>query len=794
MKHVAQTCLLIGLLLAALPALAQTGQITGVATDPHGALIVGAQVQAVNLDTAAKTAASIGSAGAYSLPALQAGRYQIIVSAKEFAPYKSRVIVLAAGQSMVLDVQLAVGSAQTSVTVRAETETIANANPEVNVGPLAATSLLDIPYSVNVMTSQLLQNVQSSSYDDIYRINPTIQPWTAANRGWSPNFIIRGFSQANTSGKAIDGIPFQIAPTSSENLESIQVLSGLSGTLYGGANIAGMVVFTHKAPTQTRFENITMGAHENGTGFFLADLGGLLDRGGKLSYRFNQLGQGGDTPIQYQQTERYLTSGAVDWRPVRNFLFRLNYDHDFRNLDGTSAYWSFSSNATGAAVAFHPAPVGSSLLWAQKFTTFEFNESRYGSSLNWDASKFLSIRGGFIYDLPTVGSQIYSNNNVTDNSGKYSQQTVRMTPQHYLENGANAFADLSFRTKAVRHKLSGGYFENAQTQHLYSSYSASYTASGFNFVTPIYISFPAFATIGGAINDSSKLHNNSVVITDEATIGKHWAAVGGVTHASFLADSYNAATGVLTSSYNKGKWTPTASLTYKPVSMVSTYFTYVQGLEQGTIVLSTGSPIYTNKGQILPALTDHEYEAGAKTTIGKALLTGAWFDINRALQYGVQNTGTTTYTYVQDGREVHKGVEITASGNILPCLTVFGGLNFLSPKVQQNQNNPALNGKEPANVSEQMHKLYAEYHVWHMSNLIVTGGVYYTGKMWADTRNTDKLPAYTLGDLGLRYESKSKVPVTLRANVTNLTNKNYWMNGMYTGAPRATSFSTQFHF
>jgi iron complex outermembrane receptor protein len=487
---------------------------------------------------------------------------------------------------------------------------------------------------------------------------------------------------------------------------------------------------------------------------------------------------------------------VLDWKPVSNLRFRVNYDHDFRNLDGTSAFWSFSSSATGAAVAFHPAPVRSSQLWSQKFTNLDFNESRYGTSLAWDITKFLSIRGGFIYDLPTVGAQIYSNNNVTNNSGTYSQQNEFMTPQNYLENGAYAFADFAFRTKAVRHKLTGGYFENAQTQHLYASYaSAAPLVSGFTFVTPTYISFPTFPAIGGPIRDSSKLHNNSFVFTDEATMGKRWTAVGGVTYASFLADSYTLPTGVLSSSYNKGKWTPTASLTYKPISKVTTYFTYIQGLEQGTIVPRTGSPTYTNGGQILPALTDHEYEAGAKTTIGKALLTGAWYDINRALQYAVQNPGIPiSDTYVQSGREVHKGAEITLSGNILPSLTVFGGLNFLSPKVQQDQANTKLNGKDPANVAEQMHKIYAEYRVSHMRNLIVTGGVYYTGGMWADTQNTDKLPSYTLEDLGLRYESKSKVPVTLRANVTNLTNKNYWLDGFYNGAPRATSVTAQFHF
>ena len=119
MKRIAQTCMLIGLLLASLPALAQSGQIFGNVTDPHGAAVIKAEVQVVNQANGAINKVLTDQMGTYFVPILQPGRYQIVVSATGFGIAKSEVFTLSAGQTLDQNVTLAVEGGQTSIVVTA---------------------------------------------------------------------------------------------------------------------------------------------------------------------------------------------------------------------------------------------------------------------------------------------------------------------------------------------------------------------------------------------------------------------------------------------------------------------------------------------------------------------------------------------------------------------------------------------------------------------------------------------------------------------------------------------------
>ncbi len=220
----------------------------------------------------------------------------------------------------------------------------------------------------------------------------------------------------------------------------------------------------------------------------------------------------------------------------------------------------------------------------------------------------------------------------------------------------------------------------------------------------------------------------------------------------------------------------------------------MQSLEQGQIVPATGSPVYTNAGQALAPFTSDQFEVGSKATMGGMLLTTALFQINRALQYAVQDTPTTS-TYVQDGREVHRGFEFTASGKPAADWTLYGGLTLMHAAVEKKASQPQSEGKVPTNVAQQLAKVYAEYTIPALRRLVLTGGVYYTGKMYADVMNTDRLPAVTTEDLGARFTTDlASHPLILRLDVTNLADKNYWLDSSYTGSPRQVAFSAQLRF
>lgn len=241
--------------------------------------------------------------------------------------------------------------------------------------------------------------------------------------------------------------------------------------------------------------------------------------------------------------------------------------------------------------------------------------------------------------------------------------------------------------------------------------------------------------------------------------------------------------------YEKSKLTPTVSLIYKPVAALTTYATYMESLESGAVVGGT----YTNRGEILPPLVSKQYEIGMKYDVNpNFLLSTALFRIEKANQYS--DLATPIPTYVQDGLQVHNGVELVLTGKITDNLTIMGGGTLMHISVEK-ANNPALEGKKPTNASSRMGKIYAEYALPWIEGLSLTGGIYYTGERYANAANTDKMPGYTLYDLGARYMTRMfDKSLVVRLNATNITGKNYWLASDSLGVPRMIAFSASMMF
>jgi iron complex outermembrane receptor protein len=144
---------------------------------------------------------------------------------------------------------------------------------------------------------------------------------------------------------------------------------------------------------------------------------------------------------------------------------------------------------------------------------------------------------------------------------------------------------------------------------------------------------------------------------------------------------------------------------------------------------------------------------------------------------------------------VHKGVEFTAIGKLTRDLSLLGGFTFLDPKVKKQKQNPLLEGKRPTLVADKMFKVRAEYNVPAVPGLSVSAALNATGASYADTMNTDRLPGFTVYDLGLRYQTKvAQNAMTLRLDISNVTNKHYWSSGSALGEPRTVVLSANYRF
>jgi len=90
-----------------------TGSITGQVTDPSGAVIVGANVTAVNVGTSVKTATQTNASGAYTIRFLPIGTYTVTVEATGFTTQQVSPFALEIDQTAKINASLKIGVSST---------------------------------------------------------------------------------------------------------------------------------------------------------------------------------------------------------------------------------------------------------------------------------------------------------------------------------------------------------------------------------------------------------------------------------------------------------------------------------------------------------------------------------------------------------------------------------------------------------------------------------------------------------------------------------------------------------
>ena len=111
------------LLLSALLLTAQStsgSQIAGVVQDASGAIVVGAEVRAIQTETGATRSTQTGSDGNYVLPGLAVGPYRLQVAKEGFSAYVQSGIVLQVNSNPVINVTLKTGAVSDQVQVTAD--------------------------------------------------------------------------------------------------------------------------------------------------------------------------------------------------------------------------------------------------------------------------------------------------------------------------------------------------------------------------------------------------------------------------------------------------------------------------------------------------------------------------------------------------------------------------------------------------------------------------------------------------------------------------------------------------
>ncbi len=649
------------------------------------------------------------------------------------------------------------------------------------VGPLGTMPLQDTPFSLHVTSGALFENRGAHTVSEALKTNPSVVTLMESN-GYSSlsRVMIRGFTAADQSDLR-DGLvdrSFTFVPL--ENVDRIEVLNGLSGLLYGFSSLGGSINYVSKAPTTERFLSVTLGEHGGGLFSLHGDSGGPIDEAGRWGYRVNVYGEDGSTYIQNSHQRRDLVSGVLQFKPLPNLVLHADIWHQDLDMRGLQTY--LNVNPAGGIPVPSAAGFRATTQYGQDWTYNTSEKNLFGGGVEATLFDFVTIRaayrrGTMWRDYLFVGATL------TDREGSYSEKATGSTRQAETTNSLYALVDLDLHTWSVTHKITVGY---THTDYLYTRGDDVTTSLGTATVaTPQLFANLQFAI--GPTNVWYQQFYRTVLLADRLDFSPTWAALVGVTWANLQQKRWGSGATLATPEYNQHRFTPSASVMFKPVQAVTTYASYVEGLANGGTAPSTAANAY----QVLAPSVSNQAEVGAKATLGRLELTGAFFYINKVNEY----LDPTDNVYKQDGRQAHLGVELSATGKLVSALTLVGGVTFLDARITKASNNPSLEGKSPVNVPRVQARLYLEYAFG--SILTATAGGSYSDRRPVDAANTSYLDGAATFDVGLRHEATlAGQKLALNLTVSNLFNTPYWTyfrsgDGLSLGPPRLLSFTAK---
>ena len=327
MRTVFGCFLLFGLVAAAPHVAAGQATLAGEVKHTTGAVLPGVTVEAASpaLTEKVRTAVTDGS-GRYRIESLPPGSYTVTFSLSGFAPVKREDLMVSGSGVTAVDVELTVGGMAETVTVtpRRRDE-----------------SSLDVPGAINAFTAADVKTAGIDRPQDFVALTPNMSLVQTQNQGTS--FVtVRGISQARNSEPSvavlIDGV--QMANPSQFNqelfdIDTIQVVKGPQGAVYGRNAIGGAIIINTKSPSDALEGNVALGT----------------DSGPGIKVRGGVSGPISDT-LKYRATGSFLDTKGY----IRNAF--LNEDADpFRDVSGRLRLLWEPSNELSADVRVYASGV-----------------------------------------------------------------------------------------------------------------------------------------------------------------------------------------------------------------------------------------------------------------------------------------------------------------------------------------------------------------------------------------------------------------------------------------------------
>jgi iron complex outermembrane recepter protein len=631
-----------------------------------------------------------------------------------------------------------------------------------SIGPLGSTPVLDIPYSIGIVPHDLIENSQAVNFKDVSKYLPLV----AFQEQQGPDILrpqTRGMQGGNFQNSKQDGMTMFITVAEAmEQFEQIEVVNGLSASLYGPANPSGMFNFVTKRPTDYDLREVTASYVSDSIGTVKADLGGRIDPGGIVSYRVNALYGSGDGYVDMSHQRRVLGDLGIDVRPWEHGVLELNYSNYTLNDVGYPGWFTYNET-----INLPPTPDPSRVGFGQPYAGTELRTQTSSARIKQDFGSDWHLVAGILNQDATrnINTAI---NNLTSNSGNYTTSFASGFAPRFVITSDTAYLNGTFDTLGIGHDFTFGTagYRSSSYSVITPATAASLKLGAANIYDPAIFTEPAAGPPNVFLNyDSSDVYQQGFNINDLLKFTDQWSARVGASQDWFHTNNFNNKS-VRTTQYVDHGVSPTGSIIFKPAANMTTYFTYASALQAGDLAPGTAK----NSGEGLAPYRSKEYELGYKASLSGIDLTAALFRIERPFA----NLDPISNIFGISGEQVNRGLELSAIGEVIDGLTLYGGVQLLNARLEHTPL-ATTNDKIYVGAPKVKGNMLFEYKIPGLAGLVATLDYQFSGTRAANDTNSYFAPGYNLFDLGARYTSNfwSK-PVTWRLAVDNVTDRHYW--------------------
>lgn len=741
--------------------------------------------------------------GEFTLDALSAGEYTLIVSAVGYKTFETE-LHLNRNQTKEFNIELE----KTFLDLH-EVEIVGRSNQTYKSDySFAATKTLtlskDIPQSISVVTKEVLAD------QNVYRLGEAVKNISGINQFSGYNdFTLRGFRSGSGNERLVNGLKagfgFWNQPLT-PHLERIEVIKGPASALFANTNPGGTVNMVTKKPLPYSRNRIGFTTGSYDTYRATGDFSGPLTEDRDVLYRLNIGYENADSFRRLQFNDSYLLAPSLSFIPNEKTSVNVDlvYSYTKTRLDRGQAIFNQSDDLTSTPISFSLSQPGDYQDLTDFYATISLNHN-FSDNLSFNLSY---LKFNYQEDLQEHRT---SNVFLPDQPEMLQLAYIRRLQEDDNDSFSSYFVGKA-ETGSIQHKIVFGldFNQNETNRSQIGARGDNFFIVGndslpggnvgnFDLENPVYSldrnpeTYVANWFSQPWLDDPVRSYTTGVYLQNQMKMGESLQVLLGLRQ-EFYTNRLSKGNGEF-DYVNQQKLIPRVGAVYSVNSNLNIYGTYVEGFQPQSATILQDSELY---GGPFDPLTSRMIEGGFKSEFlnDRLLVNLALYQITQNNILVNANDQANPNKLEQRGQERARGFELDVNGVISRSFSVTANYAFNAAKITESDNADII-GRVKENAPKHQAGFWGKYTLY--SGRLSGLGLAFGGNFVSE-RNTFEsalqLPGYTIFNGALFYQVDN---LKLSVNANNLFDKTHWTGGynygrIYPGTPRHALASISYSF